>query len=44
MTITDFVKQLKRASTHWIQNEMNAPHFKWQEGYGAFSVSTSHLD
>ena len=48
MTIADFVKQLNRASVHWIQNEMNAPHFKWQEeipsvifGYSAPSGAES---
>ena len=38
------VKLIKGESSHWI-NSMNIirPRFSWQRGYGAFSVSQSHV-
>jgi putative transposase len=42
ITLADWVKELKRASSLWIKER--APHldmFHWQNGYGAFSVSQS---
>lgn len=32
---------LKGGSSKWL-NETVKPHFQWQQGYGAFSVSVSH--
>jgi putative transposase len=40
ITLADWVKELKRASSLWAKNEP-IPHFQWQAGYGAFSVSQS---
>ncbi|WP_146530738.1 IS200/IS605 family transposase [Novipirellula artificiosorum] len=45
MSVSDFIRELKRESSKWIKlesgrNEM----FHWQSGYGAFSISPSHLD
>jgi len=45
MMISDFVKEIKVESNqfinskHWINGK-----FKWQNGYGAFSYSHSHID
>ena len=33
------VQKLKGSSSHWMSEE-----FSWQEGYGAFSVSSSQID
>ena len=42
--IADLVRDLKRDSTKWIHDENpNLADFYWQEGYGAFSVSPSHV-
>ena len=45
MTLADFVRTVKAESSRWIKN-LN-PHyygaFAWQEGYAAYSVSTSVL-
>jgi putative transposase len=39
------IRDLKRNSTNWIQQENPMLHdFHWQAGYGAFSVSPSHVD
>ena len=45
LDVSSFMRDMKRDSTNWIQN--NNPHlanFHWQNGYGAFSVSPSHID
>ncbi len=39
------VRELKRDSSKWIKAENSRlASFHWQEGYGAFSVSPSHVD
>lgn len=35
------MRELKKASSIWATEEMGEPAFRWQEGYGAFSVSAS---
>jgi hypothetical protein len=38
------MQEIKSASSHWINdNQLTHCHFTWQEGYGAFSYSKSHL-
>ncbi len=38
------MKLLKGESSHWInENNLISQKFNWQRGYGAFSVSPSHL-
>ncbi|SKB02191.1 REP element-mobilizing transposase RayT [Prosthecobacter debontii] len=44
LCIADLVKEVKRSSTHWIQNQgQEFCNFHWQAGYGVFSVSESQL-
>ena len=44
MTIENAAKLLKGASSHWINQERVTPaKFSWGRGYGAFSVSQSHI-
>jgi len=46
-TIADLVKRLKRSSNLWFKSQSqnnNFQGFQWQRGYGAFSISRSHLD
>jgi putative transposase len=38
-TLADFVRELKKAGTGWVRDEIREPAFAWQEGYGAFTVS-----
>jgi putative transposase len=41
----DWVKELKRVSNLWIQNQAaEFKDFQWQGGYADFSVSVSNLD
>lgn len=42
ISISDLVRHLKGRSARWA-NERRAGSLKWQEGYGAFSVSKSGL-
>ncbi len=44
ISISDVVKDLKRASNNWINQErLVSGKFEWQSGYGAFSYSRSQL-
>jgi len=44
-TLSSIVKQIKGSSSRWVNKNglLNVP-FKWQTGYGAFSVSPADLD
>jgi putative transposase len=44
-SIEEIVKLLKGSSSHWInENRLLRGRFSWGRGYGAFSVSHSHID
>jgi len=42
--LSDFMRELKKASTSWVRETFKQPHFQWQESYAAFSVSASSRD
>ncbi len=43
--ISDFVKEIKVESNEFINSKKWIPgRFSWQEGYGVFSYSQSHID
>jgi REP element-mobilizing transposase RayT len=43
--LKDFLRDLKRDSSVWIKEQNSQlSNFYWQAGYGAFSVSPSHVD
>lgn len=45
VTQSDWVKELKRVSSHWIkERDDHLKNFSWQSGYGVFSVSPSALE
>ena len=45
ISLAEWVKELKRASTVWMQKEWpEFATFHWQAGYAAFSVSQSNTD
>ena len=45
ITQADWIKELKRASSVWINAQpMQLEKFSWQSGYACFSVSASNLD
>lgn len=39
--IADFMRELKKSASEWIHNTIELPEFKWQEGYGVFSVGAT---
>lgn len=42
--IADMIRDLKRDSSKWIKSERSElAEFHWQRGYGAFSISPSHV-
>jgi len=45
LALKDLIQNLKQDSSKWIKREWpNLYSFYWQQGYGAFSVSPSHVD
>jgi putative transposase len=43
--VSTLIRELKRDSSKWIKEENpRLADFYWQQGYGAFSVSPSHVD
>lgn len=45
VSLSDLVRDIKANSSRWInQKRWITGQFRWQEGYGAFSYSKSHLD
>ena len=43
-SLSELMKQVKGESAEWINREKLTPEkFRWQEGFGAFSYSGSHL-
>ena len=44
-SVSDLIRELKRDSSKWIKQQDPKLHaFYWQKGYGAFSISPSHVD
>ena len=39
--ISDFMRELKKSASEWVHSTVGMPEFKWQEGYGIFSVSAT---
>jgi len=45
LDVATLIRELKRESSKWVKTEdRRLSAFHWQEGYGAFSVSPSHVD
>jgi putative transposase len=45
ISISNLIKELKRESSKWVKQQKSVlRRFYWQSGYGAFSVSPSHID
>jgi len=42
--LSDFMRDLKRASSTWMCATTQERDFRWQEGYAAFTVSASSSD
>lgn len=45
LAIMDVLRDIKAVSSKWVNDRQLSPvRFEWQTGYGAFSVSQSHVD
>ena len=43
--VSTLIRELKRESSKWVKQEnARLSQFYWQKGYGAFSVSPSHIE
>jgi putative transposase len=42
--LADVMRDLKVASTKWVHETVGASGFCWQDGYGAFTASQSHVE
>ena len=42
--LADVMRELKKASSSWVHDETGLRSFAWQEGYAAFTVSTTSRD
>jgi len=42
-SISSLIQNIKTETSKWIKEEKLSPNFAWQEGYGAFSYSRSHV-
>ena len=42
ISVATLVQAIKRSSSRWLEEKCSLP-FQWQNGYGVFSVSESHL-
>lgn len=41
--LSDFMRELKKASSAWVRERSGQKQFAWQEGYAAFTVSANAL-
>jgi putative transposase len=41
--LATIMREIKASSSVWIHNEIGKHLFKWQEGYGAFTISNSEV-
>ena len=39
--LADVMRELKKASSVWVHEQVGMPAFAWQEGYAAFTVSAT---
>ena len=39
--VADFLRELKKASSAWVHEEIGQTDFAWQEGYAGFTVSAT---
>jgi REP element-mobilizing transposase RayT len=39
--LADVLRELKKASSAWVHENIGLPSFAWQEGYAAFTVSAT---
>jgi len=43
-SLSDVVRELKKASSVWAHGEFDKPDFAWQDGYAAFTISATSCE
>jgi putative transposase len=43
ITVADFIRDQKRATSSWLKTNPGCRDFQWQSGYGASSISPVHV-
>ena len=43
MDVSDLIRETKKETSSWVKSELAIPEVHWQVGYGAFSISPSHV-
>ena len=41
--LADVIRDIKRPTTEWMHEGAHMPDFRWQDGYGGFTVSASDI-
>jgi putative transposase len=41
--LADVLREIKSVSSRWVHEEIGQKYFVWQEGYGAFTVSSTQI-
>lgn len=41
--LADVLREVKKGSSEWIHNDLHNPLFRWQPGYGAYTVSPTNI-
>lgn len=44
LAVSAVIRDVKASSSKWLTEEMNVIQFKWQKGFGAFTVSHDRID
>lgn len=43
LAVSDVIRDVKASSSKWMTEELNIERFKWQKGFGAFTVSFDRI-
>jgi len=44
LAVSDVIRDVKASSSKWLTEEANVRDFKWQKGFGAFTVSYDRIE
>ena len=44
IAVSDVIRNVKASSSKWLTEELRLNHFKWQTGFGAFTLSYDRIE
>lgn len=44
LAVSDVIRDIKASSSKWLTEDLEVSHFKWQKGFGAFTVSYDRIE